>query len=289
MGVTGSIQGRSGTSRVGRLRVHMHHHACCGGAPRRVCTECLPDVQPAPPAECDRACHTFCAGLQEIPAGEWFCPHCEQRRARQRQRRRQAPPQVEAGRRRRRAAAEVVELAESSQEEMDSEEERGRRPARRRRTAAAEAGGHRRRAAGAGARGAPASDLSDFVVPDDSEEDSDWLAGYAASEPARSSSGRSRGNASQRGARARRARSGAAAAGGGRARRQRRVASSGGSEDSTHDRFEDSGQWWAACGLRVGCFACVARTDPWLLVVMTCPHEQACPSVVWRPSCRARG
>ncbi|KAK9829772.1 hypothetical protein WJX72_007809 [[Myrmecia] bisecta] len=30
---------------------------------------------------CDRPCHTYCAGLDGVPDGEWFCAACEERRA----------------------------------------------------------------------------------------------------------------------------------------------------------------------------------------------------------------
>lgn len=194
-------------------------------------------------AECDRACHTFCAGLQEIPAGEWFCPQCQQRRGRARQRRRQPAGRPAATGRRRRAEADVV-LVESSQE---SEEGEGRRPAQRRRTAA---GGRRARGAGGGASRAADDDLSDFVVPDESEEDSDWLAEYGPSEPARSRSAGARGRAARGGAAAARAQRGARPQRS--ARRQRQAASSGGSDESTHDRFQDSGvQGCAEPGVRL--------------------------------------
>ncbi|KAL4423312.1 hypothetical protein ABPG77_006107 [Micractinium sp. CCAP 211/92] len=191
--------------------------------------------------ECDRACHTFCAGLQEIPSGEWYCPRCEQRRRGRGRQRGQ-----------RRARAEAVELLDSSQES----DEEGRRPTQRRRTAAAgsgrrtrsgaAAGGRRRGAAAGGGSRAANDDLSDFVVPDESEVDSDWLEDDAPADQARRSSARGRSGAARDAAAAPRRRgmgaqrSGSGAAHGGRARRQRQVASSKGSDESTHDQFQDS-------------------------------------------------
>jgi hypothetical protein len=159
-------------------------------------------------AGCDRACHTYCAGLAGIPEGEWFCEVCALSRGNRPQRLRQRVASRAAarprGRRRQRideseeADSDVLEEALSSSLESSSSDEQEDEeaaaggtawPAPRRRRiasspAAAAAGGRRaglrRRGRGTNVRGvrgqAPASlddDLDGFVVPDEDEE---WMS-----------------------------------------------------------------------------------------------------------------
>ncbi|KAL4858297.1 PHD and RING finger domain-containing protein [Chlorella vulgaris] len=160
---------------------------------------------------CDRACHTYCAGLAGIPEGEWFCEVCVLSRGNRPQRLR--PPVASRaaarprGRRRQRideseeADSDVLEEAEALSSSLDSSssEEQGAeeaaagvtaRPAPRRRRIASSPpaaaavvgrrGGQRRQGNGTNVRGvrgqAPSSlddDLDGFVVPDEDEE---WMS-----------------------------------------------------------------------------------------------------------------
>lgn len=60
-------------------------------------------------AGCDRACHSYCAGHEELPEGDWYCAQCEAQRAGAGRRRRRDPaaaeaPQGQQRRRQRRAS-----------------------------------------------------------------------------------------------------------------------------------------------------------------------------------------
>ncbi|GAB4823508.1 hypothetical protein N2152v2_010554 [Parachlorella kessleri] len=152
---------------------------------------------------CDRACHTYCAGVDGIPEGEWFCPQCqeaqeaaaaaERRGRRQRQRPQQALAQqrrpamngaqgAATGRRRGRGPQQpsVVIVLDSSEED-DLEEEEQARPAQRRRTGQLERqrpGPAPRQRSGSRRVSSEDDDLEDFIVRGSEEEDgdADWSA-----------------------------------------------------------------------------------------------------------------
>ncbi|CBJ25503.1 conserved unknown protein [Ectocarpus siliculosus] len=75
---------------------------------------------------CSNAAHTFCCGLEEVPAGDWFCPACQARREEE-ARRREADSRRDAILQRVWAVDSGSEAEEEEQEDDDGvEEEVGR-------------------------------------------------------------------------------------------------------------------------------------------------------------------
>lgn len=74
---------------------------------------------------CSHGYHTYCVGLEDIPADDWFCPTCLPRRSRQIGRGTQAPrtPQQAVPRSRSRARPTEINLLDSEVEEEEEEEE----------------------------------------------------------------------------------------------------------------------------------------------------------------------
>ena len=118
--------------------------------------------------DCDNACHSYCAGLDDIPEGDWFCEGCSARRRReaeqqgQRRRQRQGTTATTTTARRRRtrtgpenvATVVILDSSSSGSSGSEKEEEEARRRRRRRRTTAT-----------------VRNELDDFIVSDDSSDD----------------------------------------------------------------------------------------------------------------------
>eukprot|EP00887_Chlorella_sp_A99_P007944 scaffold12.g7944.t1 len=199
---------------------------------------------------CERACHTYCAGLAGVPEGEWYCPACEAARAapalrgRRRGRGLEAPLAQEQGpRRRRQRRVEVVELSESEEEEWagsSAEEEGEGQPVRRRRAPRGRAAGGRvghgaQGSRGAGRRGG-GRDLADFLTSASEDDDAGWGGSQDADFVPASRPAVRGAAAAQRPGRGARPRRGGGRGGGRRGQRARAAADrSQGSADSEQD------------------------------------------------------
>lgn len=82
---------------------HAHHLWASYLASRcRAMSQAKGNMRMARAAGCDRAMHTWCAGLMAVPEGEWFCPECAAQQ-----------PQLLSGRANASAASQMLLLPDS--------------------------------------------------------------------------------------------------------------------------------------------------------------------------------
>ncbi|KAL4522815.1 hypothetical protein Ndes2526B_g00854 [Nannochloris sp. 'desiccata'] len=115
--------------------------------------------------ECDGACHTYCAHLDSIPEGEWFCSSCTAHRSRatQRQQRRALQQQQAEERSRRRQRRNVIASEDDEDDEVQIAGDRSARDININRTTR---NGNRGGGGGAARTAGGNGDLEGFIVSD---------------------------------------------------------------------------------------------------------------------------
>ena len=122
-------------------------------------------------SDCDGACHTYCAHLDSIPEGEWFCSSCTAQRTRATRRRCASQQRQAEERSRRRQKRTVIISDDEEDEEMQIVENRsGRHINRRQRNGIDIGDGVEARTSGGNTNNRTNRDLEGFIVSDSEEE-----------------------------------------------------------------------------------------------------------------------